>query len=253
VALLGANGSGKSTLLRAVLGLVRPAAGTVRVFERDPVREFDAIRSRVGAVLQDVDAQLLAPTVREDLAFGLDGRGLSKDEIRERVGAVARRFGLEAMLDKVPHYLSGGEKRKVALAGALVTEPDVLVLDEPFAGLDPESIHELVQLLQAASAHRRLTLLLATHDVRELPVLVDAVYVLSRDGTLLVRDRPDAVFGMQDLLAASNVDVPPLARLLAALRRRGVHVGQEALTSDPDALADLLASRITPREGTMSR
>src|SRR5207248_2820672 len=139
--------------------------------------------------------------------------GLTTREIGARVEEVALRLGLRTLLDKVPHYLSGGEKRKVALAGALVTEPDLLVLDEPFAGLDPASTHELVRLLQEAHARRRMTVLLTTHHVRELPELVDAVYVLNRDGALVVRDTAEAVFGMHALLAASNVTVPPLALL----------------------------------------
>ncbi|MDQ3701769.1 MAG: energy-coupling factor ABC transporter ATP-binding protein [Chloroflexota bacterium] len=241
VALLGANGSGKSTLLRALLGLVSEPAGEVRVFGRDPAQEFDVIRPRIGGVLQDVEAQLLAPTVREDLAFGLEGRGLSKGAVRERVEEIAHRFALRPLLDKVPHYLSGGEKRKVALAGALVTEPDLLVLDEPFAGLDPRSRAELVRLLLEAHARRGMAVVLTTHQVQELPALVDAVYLLGSDGTLLVRDTPRAVFGMRDLLADSNVEVPPLTQLTDALRRRGVEV---PATEDPEVIADALATRV---------
>ncbi len=241
VALLGANGSGKSTLLRALLGLVSGRTGEVRVFGRDPGREFDAIRSRIGGVLQDVEAQLLAPTVRLDLAFGLQGRGLSKGESDDRVQEIAQRFALQALMERAPHYLSGGEKRKVALAGALVTEPDLLVLDEPFAGLDPRSRDELGQLLREAHERRGMAMVLSTHQVHELPALVDTVYVLGQDGTLLVRDTPQAVFGMRPLLAASNVDVPPLAHLIDALSRRGVAV--DALP-DAERLADALAARL---------
>ena len=248
VALVGANGSGKSTLLRAIFGLVRASSGAVRVFRRDPAREFDAIRPRVGGVLQDVEAQLLAPTVREDLAFGLEGRGLGKAAIRQRVEETAQRFGLEALLDKVPHYLSGGETRKVALAGALVTEPNLLVLDEPFAGLDPRSRGELVQLVAEAHARRNMAVLVTTHHVHDLPALVDAVYVLGQDGSLLVRDTPAAVFGMADILAAGNVDIPPLTRLAAALRRRGVCLGP---AMDEEAMAEALAARLVEPNGAV--
>jgi cobalt/nickel transport system ATP-binding protein len=244
VALLGANGSGKSTLIRAILGLVRPEGGTVRVLGRDPVREFDLIRPRLSAVMQDVEAQLLAPTVAEDIAFGLEGRGLTRAEMQERVQEMACLFGLEALLDKVPHYLSGGERRKVALAGALATGPDLLVLDEPFAGLDPRSRTELIELVRAEHARRNMAVLLSTHEVHELPDLVDTVYVLSPEGELRVRDAPAAVFGMRVLLEESNVEAPPLTVLVAALTRRGLRV--EA-TNDPEALAEDLASQVLER------
>jgi cobalt/nickel transport system ATP-binding protein len=239
VALLGANGSGKSTLLRAVLGLARPASGAVRVFGRDPAREFDTIRPRIGAVLQDVEAQLLAPTVREDLAFGL-GSTVPREEAARRVEAAARAFDLLPLLDKVPHYLSGGERGGVALPGALVTEPDLLVLDEPFAGLDPTSRSELAALIRREHAHRGMAVLLTTHEVHELPSLVDTVYLLSADGVLRVRGAPEAIFAMPDLLAACNVEAPPLARLLDTLRAGGLdmELPDGADATDPLVVAE---------------
>ncbi len=237
VGLLGPNGSGKSTLLRAILGLARPTGGAVRVFGRDPAREFDTIRLRIGAVLQDVEAQLLAPTVREDLAFGLAGRGLGREEIAQRVESIARSFDLLPLLDKVPHYLSGGERRKVALAGALVTEPDLLVLDEPFAGLDPRSRRELTGLIAAEHARRGITVILSTHEVQEVPDLVETVYLLSESGELVGRGSPNEMFAREDLLLACNVEPPPLTRLIAALAERGV---QLPATNDPEELARMI-------------
>src|SRR6266540_115337 len=237
VALLGPNGSGKSTLLRAILGLARATGGDVEVFGHDPARDFDTIRPRLGAVLQDVEAQLLAPTVGQDLAFGLAGRGLSQSEISARVERIARAFDLAALLDKVPHYLSGGERRKVALAGALITEPELLILDEPFAGLDPRSRHELTELIRAAHERRRLTVVLTTHEVQEVPDLVDTVYLLSETGQLVGHGSPEEIFARPDLLAACNVEPPPLARLEAALQARGVRL---PLLHDPEEMADAL-------------
>jgi len=246
VALLGPNGSGKSTLLRAVLGLARATAGEVRVFGHDPAREFDQVRPRLAAVLQDVDAQLLAPTVGEDLAFGLVGRGLAVDEVQERVQAIAGVYDLSPVLEKVPHDLSGGERRKVALAGALITEPDLLVLDEPFASLDPRSRAELSQYLQAEHARRGLAFLLTTHEIEELPELVDTVYVLSGEGQLMARGSPDEVFAQHDLLVACNVAPPMLVRLVEALRARGAEL---PVAHDPGAMADAL---LAWREGVCS-
>jgi cobalt/nickel transport system ATP-binding protein len=237
VALLGPNGSGKSTLLRAVLGLARATAGEVRVFGHDPAREFEQVRTRLGAVLQDVDAQLLAPTVGEDLAFGLVGRGLSAAEVQSRVQAIASAYDLTPLLEKVPHYLSGGERRKVALAGALITEPELLVLDEPFASLDPRSRAELSQYLRLEHTRRGLAFLLTTHEIEELPGLVDTVYVISVEGELVARGTPDEVFAKHDLLVASNVAPPMLVRLAEALRSRGAEVPG---ANDPEAMADAL-------------
>jgi cobalt/nickel transport system ATP-binding protein len=242
VAILGPNGSGKSTLLRAILGLARASAGTVEVLGHDPAREFETIRPRVGAVLQDVEAQLLAPTVAQDLALGLAGRALSRAELDQRVASIARSFNLTDLLDKVPHYLSGGERRKVALAGALVTQPELLVLDEPFAGLDPRSRLELSGLIRAEHEHRGVTLILTTHEVEEVPGLVDTVYLLSEEGELVGRGTPVEIFARHDLLVACNVEPPPLTRLLAALADRGVQIPP---SNDP---AEVARSLLTWRE-----
>ena len=237
VAILGPNGSGKSTLLRAVLGLARASAGTIEVLGRDPARDFEVIRPRVGAVLQDVEAQLLAPTVAQDLALGLAGRGFSRAEIDARVASIARAFDLQNLLEKVPHYLSGGERRKVALAGALVTQPELLVLDEPFAGLDPRSRFELSELIRAEHEQRGISLILTTHEVQEVPSLVDTVYLLSEEGELIGRGTPSEIFGRQDLLLASNVEPPPLIQLLGALADRGERIPP---SNDPEEVARAL-------------
>jgi cobalt/nickel transport system ATP-binding protein len=244
VALLGPNGSGKSTLLRAILGLVRPAAGEVRVFGKDPARQFDQIRRRVGAVLQDVEAQLLAPTVGEDLAFGLDRAELSAAEITRRVQEMAECCNLTRVLAKVPHYLSGGERRKVALAGALVPTPDLLVLDEPFASMDPRSRAELVRHIKEEHEERGLAVLLTTHEIEELPRLVDTIYVLSDEGSLVARGSPDEIFTQHEMLASSNIAPPVMSRFLAALRARGLDLPP---SYDVDEVADALVA--IPRFG----
>lgn len=243
VALLGPNGSGKSTLLRAILGLVRPTSGTLRVLGADPGRQFERLRQRVGVVLQDVEAQLLAPTVAEDLAFGLADRGLSAAEVQQRISEIAVWFDLVSVLDRVPHYLSGGERRKVALAGAVVTNPELLVLDEPFAGLDPRSRSELRRLIREVRQQRRATVILTTHEVDELPELADSVYVLAENGELVARGTPAEVFTQPELLLRCNLEPPPLIRLLAALAEHGAYL---PLSNNPDTLAQAL---IAWREG----
>jgi len=238
-AILGPNGSGKSTLVRAILGLLRPAGGEVRVLGCDPAKSFESIRPRIGAVLQDVDAQLLAPTVADDLAFGLAGRGFTESDIRRRVEETAHAFGLDGLLDQVPHYLSGGERRKVALAGALITEPDLLVLDEPFASLDPRSRCELRSFVLAEHTRRNLTVILTTHEVEELPGLVDTVHVLGEDGQFMAHGTPSEVFALPEVLLASNVALPALARLFAGLQARGEDLPP---SHDPEIVADSLVA-----------
>ena len=154
-ALLGPNGSGKTTLIFHVLGLLRSQEGTVRVFGVDPATNWTDIRQRVGVVLQNVDEQLLMPTVFDDVAFSPRQYGLGEDEVARRVAAALDLLGIAKLAGRVPHDLSGGEKRKVALAGALVMEPELLVLDEPFEGLDPAARVGLVALIEQPRARAR--------------------------------------------------------------------------------------------------
>jgi len=137
IAILGANGSGKSTLIFHLLGLLAPVDGEVAVFGINPSKQFKDIRDRVGVVLQNVDDQIIGPTVWDDVTFTPRALGWPQDEVERKGEAILNRLGISHLKRKVPHYLSGGEKRKVALAGALVTEPELLIMDEPFTGLDP--------------------------------------------------------------------------------------------------------------------
>ena len=135
VVVLGGNGSGKTTLLYHLLGLLKPDEGKVTVFGKDPSTEYSAIRERIGVQLQNVEEQILSPTVREDVSFSPRNYGIGREETARMVDAVMAELGIVHLQDKICHYLSGGEKRKVALAGALVMRPELLILDEPFEGL----------------------------------------------------------------------------------------------------------------------
>ena len=138
-AILAANGGGKTTLLKLIAGLLRPAEGRVRVFGLDPYRDFERVRTRLGAVFQNPAEQVIGPTVRDDVGFGLGHLNLSRQELGARVDAVLERLGIAHLAGRIPHYLSAGELKKVALAGALAARPELLILDEPFAQLDPGS------------------------------------------------------------------------------------------------------------------
>jgi cobalt/nickel transport system ATP-binding protein len=230
VAILGPNGSGKTTLLFHILGLLAAQEGRVEVFGVDPSREWPAIRRRVGVVLQNVDEQLISPTVYDDVAFSPRQYGLPEAEVRERTSAALRLLGIEHLGARVPHNLSGGEKRKTALAGALVMEPELLVLDEPFEGLDPMSRAGLIALLARLADERGLTIVMSTHDIDTVPEFADYAYVLQPGGNIALKGTPAEVFAQADLMASSNIRPPLLAELFTRLHDADTSAPAPALT-----------------------
>lgn len=230
VAVLGPNGAGKTTMLYHILGLLKPQEGAVHVFGVSPADDWPAIRRRVGVMLQNVDEQIISPTVGDDVAFSPRQYGLPEAEVQERVGAVLRLLGIEELADRVPHNLSGGEKRKVALAGALVMDPELLVLDEPFEGLDPTSRQGLLDLLERLSRERCMTVVLSTHDIDAVPEFADYAYVLAPGGTIALRGTPAEVFANAPVLARGNIKPPILAVLFAKLRESDPSAPATALT-----------------------
>ncbi|MBE0417934.1 MAG: ABC transporter ATP-binding protein [Coriobacteriia bacterium] len=232
VTVLGPNGSGKTTLLYHLLGLLRSHEGEVRVFGVDPSREWPKIRRRIGVVLQNVDEQLLAPTVADDVAFSPRQYGMAETEVVRRVDDALAMLGIAHLHDRVPHNLSGGEKRKVALAGALVMEPELLVLDEPFEGLDPASRDSLIELLERLSTEQGTTIVMSTHDIDSVPEFADYAYVLAPGGAIVFSGTPEAVFSQADLLAEGNIKPPILAELFAALAHAEADAPPPALSVD---------------------
>jgi cobalt/nickel transport system ATP-binding protein len=229
VAVLGANGCGKTTMLFHILGLLRPQEGSVRVFGLDPSSQWHDIRQRIGVVLQNVDEQLLMPTVFDDVAFSPRQYGLADAEVDARVNVALERLDIARLAARAPHNLSGGEKRKVALAGAIVMGPELLVLDEPFEGLDPASRGELVQLL-GHEAERGVTVVLTTHDIDTVPEFADYAYVLAPGGRIAISGTPAEVFDHADVLAAGNIRPPQLAELFIELRRLDASAPAPALS-----------------------
>ncbi|MDN5344457.1 MAG: cobalt/nickel transport system ATP-binding protein [Clostridia bacterium] len=211
VALLGANGSGKSTLLRLLDGLLFPRQGTI-AFDGQELTEahledegfFLAFRRRVGFVFQDSEAQLFNPSVREELAFGPLQLELPAAAVKERVDSLLDLLGLADLADRPPHKLSGGERKKVALGSVLASNPEVLLLDEPTAGLDPRSqrwlVEMLVQLNQAGK-----TIITATHDLAVVPVIADRVFVLGEDHRLAAAGPPREILAERELLMRVNL------------------------------------------------
>jgi len=202
--LVGPNGAGKSTTMLALLGFVRPAAGSIRVggIPVEPAR-YREIRRRIGAVFQDPDDQLFMPTLAEDVAFGPLNLGLPREEAGERARRALTQVGLEGMGDRAPHRLSGGEKRRAALATVFAMEPELLVLDEPGANLDPRSRRRLIELLQAFPQGQ----LLITHDLEMVLDLCPRTALMD-EGRIIARGESLTLLADEKLMAAHGLEVP---------------------------------------------
>ena len=222
-ALVGPNGAGKSTLLLMLNGMLRPASGEVR-FSGRPIaydrRSLRELRRQVGFVFQNPDVQIIAPTVEADVAFGPVNLGLSSDAVRRAVKGALGYVGLDGYERRPPHHLSGGEKKRVAIAGILAMEPAVLVFDEPTNTLDPASSEEVMELLDELASSGR-TVLISTHDVELAYRWADSVILMER-GSILARGSPGEVFSDHDLLAAARLKPPALLDLYNELGLRGV-------------------------------
>lgn len=211
VALLGSNGSGKSTLLKLLAGLEAPRSGSATAFgwdlkaiaERsDP--QSAAFRGRVGFVFQNADAQLFCPTVHDELAFGPRQAGLPGNEVAQRVSDISAMLGITGMLDRAPYRLSGGEKRKVALACVLTSNPDVLLLDEPMTGLDPRSQLWMLEFLQVIASAGK-TVVTATHDLDQVADIAGRALVMGEDHRLAADATPREILADRELLIRTNL------------------------------------------------
>lgn len=241
VAILGPNGAGKSTLLKILAGLVFPDSGTVMVDgEELSKKNADVLRRKMGVLFQDPDDQIFMPRVWDDVAFGPINLGLPPERVSELVESALRVVHMQGHEDRVPHHMSYGEKKRVAIAGVLAMEPDILLLDEPTSNLDPKGRRELVEILRGLDK----TMIVATHDVNAATLLVDRAFVLNErklaEGTL--RD----VFSQSTLLEKANLDVPDITKLFMSLRENGVTVDKLPLSIE-EASKELLKGR--PRKG----
>jgi cobalt/nickel transport system ATP-binding protein len=226
VCILGANGCGKTTLLKHLLGILVPKDGRVSVFGVDPGKEFSKIRERIGVVMQDVDEQILGPTVYDDILFAPLNYGMEMAKAERLAGDVIEKLGIESIQGKMVHYLSGGEKKKVALAGALVLEPDLLILDEPFTGLDPLSRRDLVDILNQLNREKGITFIMTLHEVDLASEISDVLYLMHGHGDLSERGRPDEIFGKFKDLGKFNLEEPTLTKLFKGLKKEGLDFGE---------------------------
>ncbi len=224
IGLIGHTGSGKSTLMQLLNGLLKPSEGRVIIDGKDLSEKgvnIRDIRFKVGLVMQYPEYQLFEETVRKDIAFGPKNMGLTQEEIDDRVVFAAKTVGIsEELLDKSPFDLSGGQKRRVAIAGVLAMEPKILILDEPTAGLDPIGRDEI--LCQISDMHKRtgITIILSSHSMEDIAKYADKILVMNK-GAVEFFDKPRAVFSESKRLSEIGLSVPEVTKITDALRGAG--------------------------------
>jgi len=245
VGIIGSTGSGKSTLIAHMNGLNRPTKGHVRIDGRDlwadpsKIREF---RFMVGLVFQYPEYQLFEETCYKDIAFGPKNMGLSPDEIDRRVHEAARFVGLgEALLERSPFELSGGQKRRVAVAGVMAMEPRILVLDEPAAGLDPEGRETILQQVKEYHEKTGTTVLLVSHSMEDIARFADRVLVMDQR-RIAMYDTVENVFARAPELLELGLSVPQVTKIFLRLREMGVDISTDVYTI-PYAVKTILAAR----------
>ena len=235
VGVIGHTGSGKSTLMQHLNGLLKPTSGKVYIdgeeLFADKSRLKD-IRFKVGLVFQYPEYQLFEETVYKDIAFGPKNMGLGDDEIDRRVRETARLVGLgEELLEKSPFELSGGQKRRVAIAGVMAMEPNVLILDEPTAGLDPRGRDRILGLIKEYHAEKGTTVLLVSHSMEDVAKTVSKILVLSDAKVFMYSDR-SSVFARADELTSMGLTVPQVTRVFDRLRAMGIEFDDEVFSVD---------------------
>lgn len=235
IGIIGHTGSGKSTLVQMLNGLMKPTSGQVLldgVDIWDKPKEIRKIRFKVGMVFQYPEYQLFEETVYKDIAFGPTNKGLSAEEIDKEVRRAARFTGLkDELLDKSPFDLSGGEKRRAAIAGVIAMDPDVLVLDEPTAGLDPMGRDVLLSQIVRYHEERQNTVLLVSHSMEDIARVADRIVVMNKS-QLVMFDETQKVFARGDELEKIGLRIPQITKIMSQLRKRGVDVPEGILTVD---------------------
>lgn len=235
IGIIGHTGSGKSTLVQMLNGLMKPTSGKVLldgVDIWDKPKEIRKIRFKVGMVFQYPEYQLFEETVYKDIAFGPTNKGLSEEEIDSEVRRAAKFTGLkDELLDKSPFDLSGGEKRRAAIAGVIAMDPDVLVLDEPTAGLDPMGRDVLLSQIVRYHKERQNTVLLVSHSMEDIARVADRIVVMNKS-ELVMFDKTQKVFARGDELEKIGLRIPQITKIMSQLRKRGIDVPEGILTVD---------------------
>ena len=245
IGLIGHSGSGKSTLVQQLNGLEKPTSGTITVGERvitGKNADTKGLCFQVGLVFQYPEQQLFAETIYQDIAFGPSNMGLSRAEIDMRVRTAMELVGLPAaMAEKSPFAVSGGQKRRVAIAGVLAMEPGILILDEPTAGLDPKGRDEILDSIRKIHKHMGMTVILVSHSMEDVAKYCDRLLVLN-EGELMLSGTLAEVFSHADELKRVGLSVPQVTQMTQKLREKGVNLPENIFTVQ-DAMQEILKLR----------
>ena len=245
IGIVGHTGSGKSTLTQLLNGLEKPSSGTIYYNDEDIQAdgyERRKLRQKVGLVFQYPEHQLFEVSVIKDVEFGPRNLGLSNLEVEKRSFDALKQVGLsDDLLDVAPFALSGGQKRRVAIAGVLAMQPEVLILDEPTAGLDPAGRTEILELLKKLHEENNITVILVSHSMDDVARYAGRILVMNR-GELVLDGEPQKVFRYRDELRKIGLDVPHSTNILYELRDRGMAVGTEGIT--PEQAAECIADSL---------
>lgn len=243
VAIIGPNGAGKSTLFSHFNGLTEPTSGCVKIegkpisFEKD---ELLKVRQKVGIVFQDPNDQLFAPTVKEDIAFGPMNLGLSYDEVEKRVEDTLKMVGMENYEDKTPHHLSGGQQKRIAIAGIIAMKPELMILDEPTAGLDPDGVEKVLNILNQLNKEG-MTLIISSHDIDMISKYADKIFVLY-NGEIIESGNKNKIFSDMELLKKAHLRTPITTEILYNLKESGLNVNTEKI-SVKDTCAEIIKAK----------
>ncbi|MBA2850112.1 cobalt/nickel transport system ATP-binding protein [Methanococcus maripaludis] len=229
IAILGPNGAGKSTTFLHFNGILKPSNGSV-ILKGEAIKYDNKsllnVRKTVGIVFQNPDDQLFAPTVEQDVAFGPMNLGLSKEEIEKRVKDSLKAVSMEGFERKPPHHLSGGQKKRIAIAGILAMNPEIIVLDEPTSGLDPMGASQIMKLLYELNK-QGITIIISTHDVDLVPIYANKVYLLN-EGKIIKGGTPREIFSDSETVRSANLRLPRVAHLIELLDKEdklGIKMG----------------------------
>lgn len=237
VSIIGPTGSGKSTLIQHFNGLLKPTKGSVIIdgVEINKLTDLRTIRKKIGMVFQYPETQIFSETIYDELAFGLRNYGYSAEEIEERIEKVTKKLGIDYLsLDKSPFLLSGGEMRKIAIASILAMEPEVFVLDEPLANLDPQGRRELLQEIKSLNREDSLTVIIVSHDLGEVSRYSQRIIVLF-EGKIIIDGPPKEIFKDVERLIEISLGVPQLVELLYNLYKRGADIPYNIIDIDEAA------------------
>ena len=231
IAIMGPNGAGKSTLFSHFNGLNEPTSGHVEIdgekiiFERD---ELIKVRQKVGIVFQDPNDQLFAPTVKEDVAFGPMNLGLDYDEVEKRIRESLEMVGMSGFEEKTPHHLSGGQQKRVAIAGIIAMRPDIMILGEPTAGLDPEGVDKVLDILNNLN-NEGISIVISSHDIEMVNQFADKIFVL-HDGEIIAEGDKHQIFSNKELLKKAHLKAPVTTEILYKLKENGLDVDTEKIS-----------------------